>query len=404
MLLKIAFRNIFRQKRRTVLTCLTMTGGFILLLLSLSIAEGTYGNAIDLFTTVYTGHVQINPENYLEKPSLYNTFSGFKKLSKELEVHNEIKAYSPRVYSTALSFVNKKTTVARIIGVYPKLEEKTTQISKRIKKGSFLDNEISSDVVISGTLSEILKAEIGSELVMISQAADGSIANDIFYVKGIMKNNAGSFDRASCYMHAGRAQEFLFLHGRYHEIKIVLDDYSKSREVASALKDGLDSSDLEVKSWQQVNKTFYEAMQADKRGNWIALSIIMLIVGIGVLNTVLMTVLERTREFGVLKALGTRPFQVFSLIITETLIMALFSVILGALFGTFFNYLLVVYGWDYPVPVDVGGFVLSTMHGTWKTMIFIYPLVITLSTAAIVSVFPGIRAMRILPVKAMRIH
>ncbi len=381
-----------------------MVGGFVLFLLSLSIAEGTYGNAINLFTKVYTGHVQINSTGYLDKPSLYNTFNDFDWIKKKLDAHGEIESYSPRVYSGALAFVGEKTTVARIIGVDPHLESKSTKILGRIKKGSFISDEPVNEVIISGTLSEILKADIGDEFVLIAHGADGSIANDIFIIKGILKGDPGSFDRTSCYMHLKKAQDFLFLHERYHEIKIILSDYKQSQKISKTLTKEISDPKVEVLPWQKVNKQFYEAMQADKRGNWIGLSIIMLICAIGVLNTVLMTVLERTREFGVLKALGTRPLQVFSLIIIETGIMAVFSIVFAVIVGSLFNHLLVAYGWDYPVAVDVGGFVLKTMYGCWEPMIFYFPALITFFSAIIVSIFPAIRAMRIIPVKAMGMH
>lgn len=400
---KIAFRNIFRQKRRSILTGLTMAGGFILLSIAYSVSEGTYDNVIDIFTRSYTGHVQIHKKGYLDRPSIYKNFTDLNSLTEILDSNDKVESWSPRVFSSALSFIEKKTTVANIIGIDPKREALNTNIKNKIKNGRLIAQEPSNEVMIGPGLSEVLEAELGDQLVLISQGADGSIANDIFIVTAIFKGDISSFDRNNCYIHIKKAQEFLMLPDRYHEINIVLTDFHDSRSVAAWLDETIEK-ELEAKPWQVINKQFYETMLADKQGMWIALIIIVVIVAIGVLNTVLMAILERTREFGVLKALGTRPASILYMIILESVYLALLSVLFGLIVSLVINYLMMKYGIDYPTAVDISGFVVSTMYGSLKLKVFVLPAVVTFFTALIVSVFPAIRAMRIKPVNAMRTH
>jgi len=401
---KIAFRNIFRQKRRSVLTGLTMAGGFILLSLAISLSEGTYGNAIDLFTRSHTGHIQVHKKGYFDKPSLYNTIENLSNLGEKIDGVEGVSSWAPRVFSGALAFKGKKTTVARIIGIDPVQEPKTTTIKNKIKEGQFFSDKTNNEVMIAGGLAEVLKAKVNDEIILISQAADGSIANDIFKVAAIMKGTTSSFDRANCYMHVKTAQEFLYLHDRYHEIALVIEDYRESREKAQDLKMAVANDAFRVEPWQVIQKHFYDAMTADKKGMWYALFIIIVIVGLGVLNTVLMAVLERTREFGMLKALGTRPWDIFSMILFETVFLSIISISVGFVLSFILNSILTVKGIPYPTTIHIGGFEISHMIGTTVPITYVYPSLVTFLTAVLVSLMPAARAMRILPMKAMRIH
>ena len=401
IILKIALRNIFRQKRRSILTGLTMTGGFILLSAALSISHGTYDKVINLFTKAYSGHIQIHKKGYIDKPSIYKNFKNIENISSKIENLTGFVSWSPRVFSGALAFLGKKTTAVKMIGIDPLKESLTTSITQKVKEGRYLSSRVSNEMIIAGGLADILKAKLGDEIVLISQGADGSIANDSFKIVGFTSGDVGSAQRINCYVHIEKAQEFLVLEKRYHEISILLSSYELARKTTKTLIEKMGTEELDIKPWQVVQKNFYAAMQADKKGMWIALFIIIIIVALGVLNTVLMEILERTPEYGVLKALGTRPKGVFALIVIETLFLALISVLLGFILSLTVNYLLMKHGYDYPQSVEMGGLIISTMYGSIKPMTFIYPAIITLATSIIVSLIPALRAARIAPIKAI---
>lgn len=405
LILKIAFRNIFRQRRRSLFTALTMIGGYVLFSLALSIVEGTYGNVIEKFTKSYTGHVQLHKQGYFEKPTLYKTLDDYDALSARIKAIPGVKSMAPRVYASALASQNKKTSIARIIGIDPELEANTTSITSKIKTGNYFKSgpEFNNDVMIGAGLAEILNLKIGDELVLVGQGADGSISNDIFKVAAILKGDVYSHDRNYCYMNIKAAQGFLTLEKRFHEIAVILNDYNDSQDkVAVITKTLSDRSDIEVQPWQDVEKQFYNTMVFEKRGMRICLLVIVLIVAIGVLNTVLMTILERTTEYGVLRALGTRPIMIFNLIVLESSILALLSIIIGFVLSFILNYFVSIHGIDYPAPMEIGGFTLTTMYGLIYPGAFILPAVVTFITALCVSILPALRAMKILPIEAMR--
>ncbi|MFW6160141.1 MAG: ABC transporter permease, partial [Acidobacteriota bacterium] len=163
-------------------------------------------------------------------------------------------------------------------------------------------------------------------------------------------------------------------------------------------------NNLSVASWKEFAKDFYQAMKADLQGMWIMLFVIILIVAVGVLNTVLMTVLERTREYGVLKALGTKPKQIFLQVILEINIIALASIIIGAGLSLIINHILSIHGINLPYSFTYGGMEFKTMYSEISARSLYIPALTVALAASVVSLFPALRAARIAPGRAMRMH
>ena len=194
------------------------------------------------------------------------------------------------------------------------------------------------------------------------------------------------------------------LEGRVHEIVVIVSNINRVDKITSAIETQLNDLTLDVAPWQEVAKSFYRAMRTDQQGDAISRLVIMLIVAIGVLNTVLMSVLERTREYGVLKAVGTKPAQIFWLVICEVVIIALGSICVGALLGVLVNYLLSIYGITYPQEITYGGMKLKTLYAEVNVRCLVIPAITVMLSAAIISLFPAIKAARIMPAQAMRTH
>ncbi|MCY4552980.1 MAG: ABC transporter permease [Candidatus Poribacteria bacterium] len=404
MILKIAFRNTFRQKRRTILTGLAMIVGFTLLSLTIGLSDGAYGNIITMFTRNRIGHIQVHREGYLDKPSLYKTIDNTSAVGETIQSVTGVEAWTPRVYGAGLGSVGEKSTVIQIIGVDVARETEATRFDKKVIEGSTLSEIQSHEAVIGKGLAKVASATVGSEIVIVSQGADGSIANDVYKIVGIVESGDDITDRVACYLHIDDAQELLVLEGRVHEIVVIVSNINRVDKITSAIETQLNDSTLDVAPWQVVAKSFYRAMQTDQQGDAISRLVIMLIVAIGVLNTVLMSVLERTREYGVLKAVGTKPVQIFWLVVCEVVIIALGSICVGVLLGVLVNYLLSIYGITYPEEITYGGMKLKTLYAEVNVRCLVIPAITVMLSAAIVSLFPAIKAARIMPAKAMRTH
>ena len=404
MILKIAFRNIFRQKRRTILTALAMIVGFTLLSVTIGLSDGAYGGIIEMFTRNRTGHIQVHREGYLDKPSLYKTINNISTVGETVQKTTGVAAWTPRLYAAGLGSVGEKSTAVQIIGVDVAREIQATRFDNKVIEGTVLAETASHEAVIGKGLAKILSADIGNEIVIVSQGSDGSIANDVYNIVGIAESGDSVTDRMACYLHIEDAQELFVLDRRVHEIVVIVSNINQVRKVTRAIEARLNDSTLDVAPWQVVAKSFYRAMKMDQQGDAISRWVIMLIVAIGVLNTVLMSVLERTREYGVLKAVGTTPMQIFWLVICEVVVIALGSICVGVLLGVLANYLLSVYGITYPEEITYGGMKFATLYAEVNIRCLIIPAITVILSAAVVSVFPAIKAARIMPAKAMRTH
>lgn len=402
LILKIAARNVLRQKRRTALTMLTMIGGFTLAAVAIGWSDGTYSYIINMFTRNRLGQIQVHGKGFLDSPNLYNTIRDYHSVGREIQQVKGVEAWAPRLLSAGLASVGDKTAGTQLIGIDPGLEERATHFGRLIVQGSGLSAGPSRQALLGKGLADALGARINDEIVVVSQAADGSIANDLFRLTGIVVTGDEMSDRSSLYMNLGDAQALLALEGEVHEIIVIVADLDSVGETTQAIRDRLLAANLDVQPWQVFARTFYVAMQADVKGMWIMLFVIMLIVAIGVLNTVLMSVLERRREYGLMKAVGTQPRQIIALVLTEVLILAVGSVVLASGLSVAANFMLAVYGIPLPTPFTFGGVEFSKMYSEVNTHSLYIPALSVIAAALLVSLPPAWKAAGTEPSRAMR--
>ena len=409
ILFKMAIRNLMKQKRRSFFTAFSMIIGFVLLSITLGLIEGSYGNIIKSFTKAKTGHIQIHQKEYLDKPGLYKNFVWNEKLQKTIRSVESVEKVAPRLFSGALAFVDIKTTAAMVKGIDVKAEAALTDLDKKVEKGTYFkeDNsgELKYEALITNSLSEALKLEVGGEIVLISSGADGSIANDKFKVIGILSKGMDSLENRTVFLPLKTAQEFISIGDKVHETAIIIKDYRVSIEEASKINKVLFSSgtmDLSSEPWEVVEEQFYTSMVADKEGGFIVIFIVMLIVGVGVLNTVLMSILERMREYGVMKAMGTSPSFIFTSIVLETFFLSVFSSVAGFFLSLLAIWPLKTIGITYPEPISIGGIFMDKMNSEFVPEAFYVPVIVVIVASVLASIIPAYKAAVADPVKSMR--
>jgi len=406
LMLKIAFRNILRQKRRSILTGLSMMGGFVLAAFSIGWADGSYKEVINTFTRNQMGHIQVHYNDYLDRPTINKTLNRLPEIYSILKETNMIDSWAPRLYSAGLAAVGEKTAGVRIIGIDVEREIQTTHFNQKIVKGKVFNPDVPNETILGKGVAKLLKADINDDIVIISQGADGSIANDKYKIIGIVETGDETGDRTAFYLPLSTAQELLALQGRVHEIAITTQNLNQVSNTTQILKQKLSRLDpkLNIEPWQVFAKDFYIAMKADEEGQWIMLLIIVLVVGVGVLNTVLMSVLERRKEYGVLKALGTKPKQIINMILLEVSILALICIILGSAVGLACNYYVSLHGYTLSEPLTYGGMSFSTMRAEVNARSFYIPGITILLTGLLVGIFPALKAAHTDPARSMRSH
>jgi ABC-type lipoprotein release transport system permease subunit len=405
LLFKLAFRNIFRQRRRSLLTAMSLIGGYVLSVFSFSMSEGSYNNAITFFVQDHTGHIQIHKEDYLQRPKIHKSIPRPDELSAILDANERVASHTLRVFAPSIAYSDTDNTPAQVIGVDLARERATSTLAAKISAGAYIGPELDGEgyysAMIGAGIANNLNIGLGDELILISQGADGSIANDIYRV-GAIVGDRSSADRSTVYLPLVASQEFLSLPDAVHEVSILVKDDGLAREEAARLQELL--PEFTVDPWQVVEATFYQSMQTDKQGNVVFLGIIIFIVFVGVLNTVLMSVLERTREFGVLKAIGSRPAKLALMITVETIMLTSISVLIGVMLSAPLILWFSLAGFALPEPMDVGGVLMSHLTGELSLYVFAVPMFLILGFAILISIPAGIRAALNSPIEAMRSH
>ncbi|MGC9315032.1 MAG: ABC transporter permease [bacterium] len=256
IMFRMAFRNVFRQKRRSLYTSLAMFGGFALASLSIGLADGSYNQIIESFTRNNMGHIQIHGVGYLDKPTLYNNIEDYESIGQDAANISGVDGWTPRLYSGGLASVGTKTSGVQVIGIDPRREDEVLNFASKVKTGEMMPLEANHSALIGKGLTKSLNAEVGDSIIIVSQAADGSIANDIYRITGVVDSGDEISDRATMYLHIEDAQELFVLQGRVHEIIIVADKMGKVTELTEKVRGVIDTSKYSALPWQEFAKSF----------------------------------------------------------------------------------------------------------------------------------------------------
>ena len=404
MVFKLAIRNVLRQRRRSLLTIGAIIAGFAFGSMSIGWRMGSFNFIIDKFTRAYMGHMQLHAEGYLENPGLYKYIEDYDAVTDELESYDFVISCAPRLNAAGLASVGEISDAVQVIGIDPAAEQKTTTFDAKIQEGKSFSEKPSHEAILGKGLMDALEAKIGDDIVVIVQAADGSIGNDLYKIIGTIDSGNESQNRMALYLNLSEAQELMAMPNLAHEIVIITNNIKRIHRYSDILNSDMAGRGMEINTWDKINVSLAEMISAKEEAQSVIQLVIMMIVAIGVLNTVLMSVLERTREFGVLKALGTRPSKVFRLIMTETFIMTVFGIIGGAIVGILLNLIISKNGIPLGDGYDVGGIVVDRLKSEVNIESLLNPAIVVFFAAIIVSVFPALRAARTDPAKTMRFH
>lgn len=415
---KLAWRNIFRQKRRTILTVMTMTGGFVLSSLSIGWMDGSYSGMILFFTNHQTGQVQVHKDGYLDNPSIYDTIDNYNSVGEQISNQDNVRSWAPRIYVGALlasrdegvsDGIYSNSAAAAVIGIDPVMEENATDFSEQIIEGEMLtvseaDSSLraTGQILLGKQLAVMLNASVGDSLVLFSQAADGSGADRKYAVRGIVSTGNNEVDRTTCYLTLADTQLLFALENRVHEIAVMTTSLREVDKVAAEISLATDSVGLSTASWKIFAKEFYAGMKADETQLKIMLAIIIGVAALGVLNTILMMVLERRREFGVMKAIGTKPKSIVRMIVLEANVMGLVSVLLGSVLSTIGLLILSEHGMILDPPMDYGGFVFREMVASITPACYWIPALSVMITSSVVSLIPALKAAHTDAAKSLR--
>ncbi len=405
-LFNVAWRNLWRHRRRSLLTASAMGVGVAMCMAMLALTDGMYLKMFDVMVTDAIGHIQVHNADYPRSQQLHDTIEGGEALLTEtLDGNPALHASTGRLFAFGLLGSDNTSAGTRFMGVDPVREAAVSGIPRHIKAGRWLEGTTPGEVVIGTGLADTLEAKVGDELVLITQAADGSLGNELLTVVGLARTGNTAMDRGGAWMPLTELQSVLALEGQLHEVVTIVKDPDEIAVVADGLRASTPDG-LLVRPWFEANPQAAEMLGSQDVGKGIMLFIVFTVASLGVLNTMLMSVFERTRELGVLRALGLARSRLMGLVIVESVLLATISSAGGLVLGGLLDLYLVTTGINMAGNSDGVSFGGVTFDPIIKGDVQPGGIVLTLACVFVVSllasIWPALRAANLEPVDAMR--
>ena len=306
----------------------------MLLVFMMSLQLGMYGLMIDNSLKLFTGHLQVQAPGFKDEQKMRQTVPDILPLAQSFREKFAQVQVAARGSTFALVSSEDRSFGIAILGVESGFEPRVSSIPGLVDDGRYLTSNDAAEIVIGRVLARNLRAGVGDELTLLGSGLDGSFAATVVEVVGIFDSGVKDIDRSIAQIPIGLFQETFFMEGAGHQIVIVADDRNVIPELIPQVTGMLPpDSDLTVLDWNQLQPGLKQAIQADMASSFFMYFILVILVSFSVLNTQLMSVLERTREFGIVMALGLRPGKLGRLVLLETAIMGSMGLLLGAVAG-----------------------------------------------------------------------
>lgn len=402
MILKLAWRNIWRNKTRSLIIIIAIMLGLWAGVFLTGFAWGMYDSRINTLIANESSHLQIHNEQFeIEGMSKY-TISSLDEIHAILDSDENVASYTSRMITTAMIASPHTSTGVSLYGVNPDEEQKTTKLADKIIEGSYFQEKGRNQILLSKRTVDKLKVGLNKKVIVTFQDLEGDLVSASFRIKGIFESINQVYDETHAFVQQKDIGPLLKSVDRYQEVAILLDDDRKMDQVQSKLSP-IDPK-LSVKNWRQLDPLMEYAMDSFDSSMQVVVSIIMLALAFGIINTMLMSIMDRVREIGMLMAIGLNKIKLFLMILFETLFLAIIGAPLGMLLA-----------WITILITGKTGIHLSGLKAGMDSMGFsttVYPVILphqfvnigitVLIVSIVAAIFPIIKALRLKPVEAIR--
>ena len=362
LLAKIGWRNLWRNPRGTLLTALALGLGLTLLLVSLGLLDGGHEQTIASAVRLGTGDVVVEAQGYQDAGSPKSLLPPRAAVAAVAFLHTDsmkhvVRGVSPRLLASGLLSSAINADGVRIMGVIPQQERAVSLIPQRIVEGAYLNDDQPTGVVIGAALARKLAVKVGAKLVLMTQmlqppdteatgGGGGEMQSTLIRVSGIFRTGVQAIDAHLIQLPLPQVQGLLGVPDRVTQIVILLDQEDDSPMVARELRKQVTGLPVEVLPWREAMPELAQLFRLDDAFNYVMNGVVLAVVGLGILNTILMRVLERRYEFGLFSALGLRPAQLAVMVIGESLALTTISLALGLVLGLGAEYYFANHGLD----------------------------------------------------------
>jgi len=401
--MKLAWRNMFRNKRRTFIAGTAIGIGLAAMILTDALMIGMNDNLIKSATKSFLGEAQIHQEEFRQTFEVEKTISNLDEVLNSLKNDSLVEHFTVRTLAIAMISSPANVSAVSMVGIYPETEKYLSQIDEAIIEGEYFTGKSTHEIIIGYKLAELLEVELGDRVVLTTaQAKTGDLSQEMFRISGIYRFNASDMDRGMAFIHLNRAQKMLNLEKRAHEIVIKFTDINLAQDENLYFWDKFSRENNEAVGWPIILPQLKMVFDLTDFSMAIMALILFGIVSLGIVNTLFMSLHERMFEFGVLRAIGTRPMKMGQLILYEAGSLVVIAGIIGSILGFIVTGIFSMTGIDYTGIEYAGVTFREPLYPVLTVIQFIkYPLLFFIFTI-ITALIPAWSAAKMKPAEAMR--
>jgi ABC-type lipoprotein release transport system permease subunit len=403
LLVKIAWRNVLKHRRRTVLSGLAVGIGLAGMIFVDGLYEGMLESMIRTATDTFLGQGQIHSEGFRDTLEVEKTIHNPDGLLTSLDQEDLISHVSPRTLSFGMLSSSAGVSSALLYGIDPKKEMHVSIIDEAVREGLYLDPEREGQILIGSKTAETLEVGIGDRLVLtVAQAGTGELSQDMFRVTGIFHMGIREADSAMAFINIKQSQEILVLGQEIHEIALKFNDIDDAGDRSLTFWSAYSQHGNEAIGWKDLVPQLDSVIEMTDISTVIMSCLVFAIVAVSIMNSLFMSLYERMFEFGVLRAVGTRPLNMALIVLFEALSLSLISVLIGLALGFIIMQVLSVYGINYKGIEFAGVTITELIYPAVVLRQFtIFPLLIVVFSL-IAALYPAMFAARLTPARAMQ--
>ncbi|MGD0879600.1 MAG: ABC transporter permease [Anaerolineales bacterium] len=400
-LIKMAFRDLGRNRRRSFFSALAVSVGLAILMLMAAVVNGEMGSSIQGAIILETGHIQVRAVSYDENKSSLkwqDLVENPELIATQISRLPEVKAATPRLFASGFISAGNQSAGTRIYGIDP-ASTANDPYRLGIIRGNYLTADDNGGLLIGKPIAEKLHLSAGDNVSLSVNTANGDVAEQTFIVRGIYSTNTYGFDSATIFLPLAKAQAITQTQNHASTVFVLLTDTAYTDSVAKALKV---PSGLQVLTWKDLNPLILDWETQANSYISILYLIILAIAASVIINTLIMSVYERTREIGILSAIGMRGGRIMSLFLAESALLAIGGVFMGVILGLLSNFLFNIHGF-YIGNMGLTGFMVSdTIFAKLTVNDTINLSIVTFIVTILAGLYPATMASRMQPIEALR--
>ena len=403
LLFKLAWRNVLRNKRRTVLSGIAVGIGLASLMFVDGLYVGMLESMIRTATDTFLGQGQVHAQGFRDTLEVDKTINNSEAFMKSLETENLVSDFSPRTVSFGMLSSALGVNSVLLYGIEPDTERHISMIDEAVRQGNYLTPPGTGQILIGSKAAETLEVETGDRLVLtMAQAGTGELSQDMFRVTGIFHMGIREIDSDMAFINIKQAQELLALDRDVHEISLKFNDINDAGDRSLEFWGKYSEQDNEALGWKDLVPQLDSVIGMTDISILIITSLVFAIVAVIIMNTLFMSLYERMFEFGVLRAVGTRPVNMALIIFFEATSLSLISIIIGLGIGYIFMYIFSVYGINYKGIEFAGITITELIYPVVRPRQFtVFPVLIFIFSF-IAAIYPAVFAAKLTPARAMQ--